>query len=433
MKKIVDHLSGRQLHLALLFIPVVLFLFKLLLLNHTGWAAIITGEILILGTVVLYMLYGIMFIRRRYVETPIALVKKLGSTGFIIFTLGIIFGAVWPNTTASEYGFLLRLAAIIVSLLTASLVAFLLAGFRELSFLGQKQSPEKFFNVILGFMVLVFFLTEGKPNGVGSVFYAVAFILFFIHSIIRVAWIAFLTKKEKYQLLGIAAFYIFAFTCIGVFSFFPKSGPGETTQLLSFFQVLSNVSPGLVVLVRLMAICWSVYLSVVFFITLFHLPTAEVMDRKAVEATSIKGLNKLMTRVFDFKELADTVTAITAEVCHSDSAWLVTKTESGFTVNATENIDAEEAREISTVLLKDQRLFIDRVTTLNTGTIKSRLKGTGVSKEIKTLTVAPLLVRESISGYLFASCSQALGFDKGDEGAIAAFADHAALALDNAR
>ncbi len=59
-----------------------------------------------------------------------------------------------------------------------------------------------------------------------------------------------------------------------------------------------------------------------FVSTLFHLPTAEAFDRKRSEVTSLHNLSRLVTQVFDFKELVDTVTAMTLQVCEAKSCWL---------------------------------------------------------------------------------------------------------------
>lgn len=194
-------------------------------------------------------------------------------------------------------------------------------------------------------------------------------------------------------------------------------------------------SSGLYVVVKLTLLYGFIYMGVIFVVTLFHLPTADIYDRKAVEATSLKDLNKLITRVFDFGELAETVTAITAKVCHSDSAWLVTHEQEGLQLNGTNHIDGADAEKISRYFLEANTFDIRQVTTIHQKAIENLLRKhkDAPSLKLKTLVVAPLRVQQKTNGYLFAACRKEYGFDADDERTIAAFADYAAVALENAR
>src|SRR5207249_349366 len=66
----------------------------------------------------------------------------------------------------------------------------------------------------------------------------------------------------------------------------------------------------------------TIYFGMTFVSTLFHLPTADAFDRKTSEVSSLHNLSRLVTQVFDFNELVDSVTTMTLEVCEAKSSWL---------------------------------------------------------------------------------------------------------------
>ena len=74
--------------------------------------------------------------------------------------------------------------------------------------------------------------------------------------------------------------------------------------------------------IRLNSIFGVIYFGMAFVSTLFHMPTAEVYERKQSELTSLHNLSRLVTQVFDFSDLVDSVTGMTLEVVGANSAWL---------------------------------------------------------------------------------------------------------------
>ena len=75
------------------------------------------------------------------------------------------------------------------------------------------------------------------------------------------------------------------------------------------------------VFVDLVTTFGNIFFGLAFVSTLFHLPTAEAFDRKRSEVASLHNLSRLITQVFDFNELMDTVTSMTLEDYEADS-WL---------------------------------------------------------------------------------------------------------------
>jgi serine phosphatase RsbU (regulator of sigma subunit) len=176
-----------------------------------------------------------------------------------------------------------------------------------------------------------------------------------------------------------------------------------------------------------------IYFGVIFFTTLFHLPTAEAFDRKAEEVSSLIDLSKLITQVFDFKELADTVTKMTTKVSNSDSAWLVISKEGRLELASINNIGYLEADEIIDAIDWTKFDNNNEVTLLKKNNF-SKAKGAALKKiHFDCIALAPLKVHNKLNGYLLAGRKDNYEFDSDDKKSIGAFADYAAVALENAK
>jgi serine phosphatase RsbU (regulator of sigma subunit) len=250
-------------------------------------------------------------------------------------------------------------------------------------------------------------------------FYVVTIVLICLNSI-RVAWIAFLTKKQKYYLLGISVVLSFLFGLTYAIS----TNSSITRQWLNSF------SPGLQTVFGLVMIYGSIYYGIIFFTTLFHLPTAEAFDRKADEVTSLMDLTSLITQVFDFKELADSITKITTRVCNSDSAWLVTKNNGSIELNAVNNIGYVVADKLSNELLDGGKSDYDSIEIIHSNSINNF---DFAGQNFHSVAIAPLKVQNNINGYLFAARQKENPFDIDEKKSVKAFADYAAVALENAK
>ncbi|MCP5047620.1 MAG: SpoIIE family protein phosphatase, partial [bacterium] len=239
----------------------------------------------------------------------------------------------------------------------------------------------------------------------------------------KVAWIAFLTRKEKVRLLiGLLLLFIFL-----------SDNIAQSWGTHSLNRLLLDFSPGLLAIFRVILIYAGMYSAVVFYTTLFNLPTAEVFQRKVSEADSLKELNQLLARLLDFNELAGAITGMTARVLHSSWAWLVTVEPPGFRVEAADNISHDEAGEITRLILEAGVLPEKGVFMLNQKTIENLDLRLNDSTPLKTLAVAPLKADNKITGYLIAGCMEELGFDEDDKQIVQAFAHQAAVGLERAK
>ena len=415
--------QSRGLENAIL-LSILLFLFNLIFPLHDSLILSVLNEVLVFGTI--YFLYNYIhhFLGSK-VDSPLSLVLNSGILVALLFFMISIANALFgQNSEKGNPNFFNSLFSVLLTFVFIGAIVYIFSSFRELFFLRQKKDPSTYFKTMLAFFALSFFSNmlikiNSSLDYPRDAFYVVTIVLICLNSI-RVAWIAFLTKRQKYYLLIISVVLSILF---GI-TFAISSNSSITKQMLYAF------SPGLQTIFGLVMIYGSIYYGIIFFTTLFHLPTAEAFDRKAEEVSSMMDLTNLITQVFDFKELADSITKITTRVCNSDSAWLVTRKDNGINLNAVNNIGYVVADKISNQLLNSGKNDFDSLEIIQL----DELNYINFDEHnFKSVAIAPLKVHNKINGYLFAARQKENLFDIDEKKAIKAFADYAAVALENAK
>ncbi len=415
--------QSRGLENAIL-ISIMLFLFNLIFPIHDAAVLSVINEALVFGTIFFLYNYLHQFLSSR-VDSPLSLILNSGILAALLFFIVSIANSLLANNTDStQVTFFNSFFAVLIAFVFIGATAYIFTTFRELFFLRQKKDPSTYFNTMLFFFMFSFFsnlLVSFDPSldYPRDAFYVVTIVLISLNSI-RVAWIAFLTKRQKYYLLGISV----VLSALFGITFAISSNTHVTRQLLFSF------SPGFQTIFSLVMIYGSIYYGIIFFTTLFHLPTAEAFDRKADEVSSLMDLTNLITQVFDFKELADTVTKITTRVCNSNSAWLVTKKDNALELNSVNNIGYVAADKISNQILFAGLGTYDSIEIVQSEELK---RYNLESQQFHSIAIAPLKVHNKINGYLFAARQKENQFDVDERKAIKAFAEYAAVALENAK
>ncbi|MCZ6776619.1 MAG: SpoIIE family protein phosphatase [Ignavibacteria bacterium] len=269
-------------------------------------------------------------------------------------------------------------------------------------------------------------------------------VVFAIVNSFRLSWIVYLTKREKIFGLIYGFFLFVGFITLNIIL---RSGIVSKSLLYYSYPLEQFVS--------LACIFGNIYFGMAFVSTLFHLPTAEAFDRKASEVTSLHNLSRLVTQVFDFNELVETVTSMTLQVCEAKSCWLETihfleeetakvsgnkySASGNYSVQivGTKNISQVEIdvlmptaeRTLRDIVLEERRpIAVDDVRR------DQRLK---LGKKTKTrtgsLVVVPLVSHSGLIGILYATKETEFGFFKDDVEVISAFADQATVAIENSR
>lgn len=411
-----------------LFSLLLLVLFKIIFPLVDATILVLLNEFLIFSTLALGFIYFTELSSAKS-DNPISLTLNVGVLSGILFFITSLSSAIFDTIENIEdvNGVLYTFVSIVICHLFIISAVYILSSFQTFYYLRQKRIKENYFNYLLGAFVLAALTsTIAKLNPdlqfIEETFFWVTIVLIAFNSF-RVSWIAFLAKKQKYFLLLISIILsgLFALN----FVFFSESNIIE--------QLVFNFSPGARIFFTLIMLYGNIYFGIVFFTTLFHLPTAGAFDQKSDEITSLIDLSKLMTQVQDFKELADSLTDATNKICNADSSWMLSLENSERNLISVNNIGYLEAKSISDELLGEYQEKLSEILSINKKLIKVKLKNDIRTYIFQSIIVAPLKVHGKINGYLFAAKRQKYIFDQDEKKAVGAFADYAAVAMENAK
>ncbi|GBD90721.1 phosphoserine phosphatase RsbU [bacterium BMS3Abin04] len=416
INRILHASTKRKLENAVLF-SILIFIYKIFFPATDNLFVLLLGEIFILITLYLWAVYVVEFIRNKTSAILSVIVTSGIFTAIVIFivkTAYMLFSYPYSFTTKVESNFFESLFNAFLMLVLIVAIAYIFQTIKTLFFLRQKRNPSFYFN-----LMVLFFIFTALAGSVEYINNDIQFLVDILEGIsislilmnsFRVAWIAFLTKKQKISLLGLSIIMIVLFAV------------GTSVSFLYNFPL-----PALTMILRLVMIYGIIYYSVIFFTTLFHIPTAAAIDRKTEELSSFMDLNSLINQVFDINELSDTVTKMTRNVCNCEAAWLATSFNEEDTIQSVNSIGYLQAENITSNLRQKDLLSHD-INTFNLKTLSNEEQ-----QGFESVVVAPLKMHGKINGYLFAARENDMFFDDEDKKSISAFADYAALALENAK
>ena len=414
-------------------------------------------NILILGAIVLlYRFLDVIGPRRD--PPPI---KRLGF--IMIATVLVTIVTAVLTTTSADAGFDTKNNALLPLdygvLFIASLVSVLLAVFsvlmirvlRGLILFKRRKGTERNLYIFGGLMVATsastLWLDAVESGIISSILFGLAAVFIFVNSF-RLSWIVYLTKREKIFSLIYSLFLFIGLILLNVLVH------------QSFDKSLRYYSYPLQQMIWLVCLFGVVYFGMAFISTLFHLPTAEAFDRKTTEVSSLHNLSRLVTQVFDFNELVETVTSMTLQVCEAHSCWLeiirtpedlrgegipvpvdaLIPTDGGLyhiQVGGMKNISQQD---VDLLLSPHERSVRDMVMAQRTAIIVDDISRDARFAHLKhahlpvgSLVVVPLVSHQGLIGILYATKQMAFGFFQDDVEMISAFADQATIAIENSR
>ena len=404
-----------------LILAISNLLFRGIVPHLEPWGILLGSELVLFLLLAAWTWVGSgLFTKKK--DRPLAIVFIIT----ILDTLVVIIFVVWvglnfQSAVKGEAGFVARLTAGFILILLTAILGLIFSALRELFFLKKTRQPGWFFEAMLICFVFSFFASAIAPVAVP--FFMSISICFVVLNSFRVKWIAFLVKKQKKHLIVLAGLSLGIFLTNAILIFNSRT----------MAAIISALSPGFFQLGKIILLYGVCYSGVILFATLFHLPTADAYDRKAEEFASLVDLSQSITGAMEFKELAEKVTTVTAGVCHSDFSWLLINQNDDFSVPAAFNIGNREARELSLALLgeivpdnRTVRIFRDKK-------LKIHIQNDVLNFSFSSLAIAPLLVKNRTTGYLFMAIKKDSFFEEEDIQTIEAFANSAAMALENAR
>ncbi|MDH4069025.1 MAG: SpoIIE family protein phosphatase [Ignavibacteria bacterium] len=379
----------------------------------------------------------------------LSVVVTLVTTALLMFTTDISFEAKegFLNPLSYKTVFAASFLNLGFSLLALLIFRFL----RDLILYKRRRGTRRNLIILVVLMAATaastMFLRPVDSGIVTSVLFGTAVIAMVANSF-RLSWIVYLSKREK--VFGL----IYAFLLFGTLTVL-----NVMTQTGLLNQILLYYSHPLKEIVGQTLLFGNIYAGMAFVSTLFHLPTAEAFEKKTTEISSLHTLGKLVTRVFDFNELLDTVTTMTLQVCEAKACWIEIvhqgegeegKADPGavyeyrskvrscrLRVAGLRNIRSEEIELLlpfgessmrDEIFLEPKPVVVDDIAAderINTNRKKGIRQG--------SMVVVPLLSHDEVIGILYAIKDTEQGFFKDDVDVVSAFADQATIAIENSR
>jgi len=337
--------------------------------------------------------------------------------------------AVPLNSLTVFFGTFVSIGVSIASIVTLMTVRDLVLHKRKK---GTRRNFIIYVSILIGCSILAIPFWADELSALATTSFVAAIVMVVVISF-RQSWIVFLSRREKIYSIIYSAIVFVTFIVLSLLltnrTFLNKSviffsSPVERFALLN-------------------SICGAVYFGMAFVSTLFHLPTAEVYERKQSELSSLHNLSRLVTQVFDFKDLVNTVTHMTREVCGAESAWLEMIREGKvkgmreYDVVGINNISEEQIAMITAneefnlrkLVIESKRvLLVDEVATDRR---TRHMKPHGI--RFGSLLSVPLVSHDQIIGILHATKEFEYGFDQDDIDVVTTFADHVTIAIENSR
>jgi sigma-B regulation protein RsbU (phosphoserine phosphatase) len=422
-----DKTDTKNFKLQLLLSAIVLlFIYKLTIYSAGSFILHTINEVILIGTVVLFILYLIEVLRTKILN-PLSMVMNIGIINAILFFLIAFSDSILTGMFGSiddrikSPGIVFSSISFIYVLVLIVLTSFIFLMYRELYFLKQKRNVSTYFNTMVVFFILASFSTVlarfPELSYIKNTFLIISILLIIFNSM-KISWIAFIVKKEKIILLVLSV-VISALFIVNLIN----SSEGNAHD-----RVLSNFSPALASFFNILMIYGAIYFSILFFTTLFHIPTAEAFDRKAREVSSLQYFSTLINQVLDFNDLAETITDIARSVCNADSSWISWKEDGKNKSMACKNIGYVDSDLITAFVLNTVG---DNLKQTSVVSLEKFEKRNSLNESYFYIAVAPLKTHNEIKGYLFTAKKDDLIFDDEDKKAMDTFSDYASVAIEN--
>ncbi|MBN2357198.1 SpoIIE family protein phosphatase [candidate division KSB1 bacterium] len=356
----------------------------------------------------------------------------------LISDLNVIAGQVKTNGSLSLYNSVPGYVVVVAWALFSSIFVLVVLGtLRNLIFIKQKKNTALNFLLLMLAMILYAIMsifhfddtvsrfTYGIGNGtVGHVVLFLLINLMVINSF-RVSWLNYLNKKQK-----LATFWggliLVPIQWLLHFRFHENNPAAVFSPVLGRF-----VDMGLLFL--------SIYLSVVFIALIFHLPTAQVYDRKMRQISSLHNLSRAVSSEFNFSKLVETIVRLAREVTEADACWLELMDPGNqnwklaASYNLTEydksHLNHDGQDRLSQWLIQHKEpLLVNHVS-------KSPFKLPILlwKSDIQSLLAAPLVTTDKLLGCLFVGKRMEFSFEQDDVDTLRAFSEQAVIAIENAR
>lgn len=406
-------------------------------LGQEGWLSV--REVGVFLAFIFFFLYLQALRGSKALAVPKNMGKLLAYSIFVLLLLIVVSNARpdWvPGSRAQDSPN--ALATLLFSFTSVLLGAFsivTLLTIRDLVYYKRKKwTKRNFLAYVVSLLVAnaaAMPLFPGEGRMFGPLLFSIAVILIVINSF-KQNWVVYLSRREKiYSIVYTALLFL---TFLGVNLIINQS---------VLERALVNYHPPLQSFIRLNAVFGVIYFGMAFVSTLFHMPTAEVYERKQTELTSLHNLSRLVTQVFDFSDLVDSVTGMTLEVVGANSAWLELikgRNEQGEVLVEVVSLKNTTRQQIESITVNGglslRQFVIDSKRPLVIEDVSSDKRTRHIKKlgvPVGSLICVPLTSHQELIGFLHATKEFQYGFDQDDIDVLTTFADHVTIAIENSK
>jgi serine phosphatase RsbU (regulator of sigma subunit) len=412
----------------------VLLAFKLFIAESDLIIYRLVSDFLIVAAATFLFLSVIVYLERKKVN-PISLIMNIGILNAFMFFLIMFSESIMTllfenvNEKLNNPSLVSTGITLAYVLLVGGFIIYVFAALRHLFFLKQSSKQQVYYFTMLVFFLLAAltasYFQSDELSFISNTFMIISVLMMLINSL-RISWIAFIVKKEKIALLVLSIVIAVLFVVN-----LNNTGDINAGEATVHKMMIDSLSPTLHNFANIVMIYGTIYFGVLFFTTLFHIPTAEAFDRKAEEVSSLQYFSKLITQVLDFNELAETVTDITTRVSSADASWIIWKENDDFVSIANKNIGFVDSNLINSfILAKVDWQYIHDTTFLK---LREFDRNTELSQPYKAVAVSPLKAHGEVKGLHVAVRKNEDRFNEEDKNAIATFADYASVSIENSR
>jgi serine phosphatase RsbU (regulator of sigma subunit) len=396
------------------------------------------------GALFVAFLLLFLFIHASRTAKAVAVPKNIGRLLAYSFAVVVVVTSImFIGKSSAEAEDLVQRSRGAVEILLSNIVSVLLGLFsistlltiRDLVLYKRKKGTKRNFIAYVVLLVAANATAIALLSGEGRIIVSILFSLTVIMAVVnsfKQNWVVYLSRREKLYSIAYCALLFLGFLIINVLI----SQSVVEQALVYFHRPLQSF-------IQLNAIFGVIYFGMAFVSALFHLPTAEVYERKQSELTSLHNLSRLVTQVFDFADLVNTVTSMTLEVVGARSAWLELikgRKEDGEVLVEVVSLKNISLQQIEAVTVNSdlslRKLVMDSKRALSIEDVSSDRRTKHIKKlgvPVGSLLSVPLISHGELIGFLHATKDFAFGFDQDDIDVLTTFADHVTIAIENSK
>lgn len=370
--------------------------------------------------------------RTKKTARPLETLRKLVAYGFFAAAIISMSGIMLETKGDSPVGFIpASIAQLIFTTLfafaTGALVILLLMTMSDIVYIKPDRKVRRRFEAFLVFALAASLLSIFQGSSFLAALRDIAFALAVVVAVFHIVsmnWIVFLTRKDKYKSLA------HSFVLILLFGYsFASLGPANLSA-----GVLGFYSPPMGEFAKTVFLFLTIYFSLAFIVTMFHIPTSGVFEKKKRELDSYQNLSKVITNVLDTTEVLNNTVAVVGTVTQANKVWIELRYEGDgdtgdeYKISATHRtsqyeLSAFDFTEVRKAVRSKGRVIIHEAEDFGRFNLKNL--------PAKSFLAVPLIAHEEFIGMLYAAHEMPYAFDEEEISTVNAFADTAAVAIQN--